>query len=230
MERKDQDLATASRDALADAARSLSRLDLSCDPSPCTVMLDGAETKAARRYVLPGTHIVTANDGKDGRAEERVNAVAGATYTLALHVAPPAATPVSPPPAASPPGEPQEPASHEAGPDRQPSTAHKPLTPPFFYGGVAVSAIFLGVTVWSGIDTLNAKSNLPARTDPRYSGAREDVYAKARRSDILFGTTVFLGGLTTAAAFLWVDWGASGESASFVPVPGGGLVTARGRF
>jgi hypothetical protein len=226
----DPELATRSREALAEATRSLARLELTCEPSPCSLFVDGAATTAGNRYLLPGTHGVAATAADGNRTEEQLALIAGAAYTVVLHAVPRGqsaeAANVSTDVAGAPAREPSE-SAPKPEPEGKRADVKKPLPPAVFYVGVGVTVILAGVGIWSGVDTLSAKGK----------ESRDDVYAKARRSDALWASALVVGGLTAASGFLWVEWGNSrsggekgGGSAGLTPVPGGALATAQGRF
>src|SRR5439155_7359357 len=81
----DATISAEAREALSDASTRLALVELSCDVDPCTLALDGARVPAGRVRIVPGTHdfVATMKDG--AHADEHVNAVAGATYRLAMH-------------------------------------------------------------------------------------------------------------------------------------------------
>jgi hypothetical protein len=196
------------REALAEAATHLCRLDLSCDamPStPCTISLDGEPTTTGA-FVLPGTHQLGALSGAQA-AEERLVCAAGARYRIALGVR-------TSPLRDAPPGSP--------GP-----AAGGGLHPAAFFAGAAVTAVLAGVTVWSGLDALAAKRALPlAPTQPEET----DVLGRARRTDyLLLGAGV--AGLGTAALGLFgTTWHRAPVAAALVPSPAGAMLVGSWTF
>jgi hypothetical protein len=193
----------AAREALAEAATRLARLELSCDAAPCAIDLDGAPVEGGS-YVLPGTHLVAARGPGGAVAEERVIAMAGATYRLALHpVAGPAPRPV----------EPIEP-------------ARSGLPRAVFFTGLGASALLVGITAWSGADALSSKHALPAAP----TQAQEDaVLARARRTDFLLAGAAVAAVVTTVIGARFTSWGGR-VSAGVAPVAGGAALIAGGRF
>src|SRR5262249_5194878 len=152
-----------------------------------------------RRFVLPGTHDVSAETPDGARASEHVNAVAGATYRLALR----AETPTHSPPSTASPSSEAQPKS--AVPADSPASAatdsgsashassSKTLPPAVFYAGLGATVFFVAVTAWSGLDTLAEKAKYD---DAPAEYSQEKVWSKAHRTDYLVGATLVLGAAT----------------------------------
>jgi hypothetical protein len=209
--------AALAREALADAARSLSRVDVRCAPEPCTVTLDGEPATPGVQYILPGTHDFSAVGPRGPRVTEHMSTAAGASYRVALwHASRPAPPDFDDP---------------EPGPgalrDETPSRA-KPLPPAAFWIGVAATAGMIGLTTWSGLDALSEKN---AREPSGYSDTeREAIGDRARRTNYFLAGSAVLGGATAVAGIWFVDWGAKARAA-VAPLPGGGVVvTTQGWF
>jgi hypothetical protein len=116
-------------------------------------------------------------------------------------------TPAQQTPAATEPAPRQEPAREPAVPPLAPSGG---VPQSVFWMGAAATGALVGVTVWSGLDTLSEKDALPSRSDPGYATAAEDVSDDATRTDWLLAATLVTG-LSTAAIAIWaVDWQDSG--------------------
>src|SRR5689334_14218242 len=146
--------AALAREALVEAARSLTRVEVTCSPTPCTVAVDGAPLRDSALYVLPGSHDFVGTGANGATASEHVNAVAGASYRVTLTpkapeqlVSAPVATRPVPQPKPAPAPIPPEP------------SRTKPLSPAVFYAGVAGTAALVALTTWSGIDTLSKKDS-----------------------------------------------------------------------
>jgi hypothetical protein len=225
-ETADAKLAAQGRQALLDAARHLARLELSCEPEPCTLTLDQVEVKSGSHYVLPGTHAVSAGAPGFAPDDERLRLDAGVTYRVLLHPVPPGSaerpseiareTPTTP--SAAPPN------------DRGArDSARKPFSPVVVYTGAAVTAVFTALTIWSGIDTLSAKSDLPDRPS---QSELDDMDGKMLRSNLLGAGALISAGLTTYAGLALVDWNQSAAPGhgSLRSVPRGALLTFAGRF
>lgn len=207
-------LAASARKAQADSARHLARVELGCQPGPCTITFDGEANAPGSHYVLPGTHKALATSGA-ARAEQSLDLEPGATYRVVLH-------PVTP-------GSTRHAAeiTRSAPPARDRSAASKPLPPAVFYVGVGATVVLAGATTWSGLDTLSAKHALPDRPTTAQVDA---VKSRILRTDILLGGSVIAAALTTWAGVSLVDWNGGTASAVLVPAPGGALGAAVGRF
>jgi hypothetical protein len=129
--------------------------------------------------------------------------------------APGAPKPVEPPPAAPP----LEHASHG-------------WSPVIVYFGGALTLALAGITVWSGIDTLQQKDAF----DRTPSQNNLDVgRQKEARTNVLIAATSGVAALTAVTAFVLVDWrhGSSKEPGAGATVQlgaGPGSVVLRGAF
>jgi hypothetical protein len=199
-------LAARGREALVLAASKLATLDLRCENADCAIRIDGTRVEEIPAYVLPGSRVLVAEAAEGARAEERMSLAAGVRYQITLH-------PVAPGDHArradvvSGAGAGTEVAGVTPGDGAsQRDATGKPLSPGVFYAGVGVSVVLAGATVWSGADTLGAKSDLSA-TSPR--AQVDSVRNKALRTDLLLGGTLLVSAATAYAGFALVDWGAS---------------------
>ncbi|EYF02420.1 hypothetical protein [Chondromyces apiculatus] len=105
--------------------------------------------------------------------------------------------------------------------------------PPFvFFGGVAATAVLGGVTIWSGIDTLNNPGEDAVRAGCVGQGTGcalyQEALGKETRTNVLLGVTAGVGVLTVVSA-LFTDWGSSGRGASTGRRRVEPIVTATGR-
>lgn len=194
------------REALAEAATRLSRLELSCDAGPCALALDGAPAQPSN-YVLPGTHLAAARSPAGAAAQERVVAMAGATYRIVLH-------PVSPDAA---------PRMGEAPPE--PASSGLPRA--VFFTGLGASALLAGITAWSGVDALAGKRALPAAPS---QGQEDIVLARARRTDFLLGGAALAAVATAVIGLRFTRWTGGHAGVGIAPVAGGLALAAQGRF
>ena len=102
------------------------------------------------------------------------------------------------------------------------------------------TAIALGVTVWSGINTINSPGVNAVRADCVGQGASCPAYVEGRneqlRTNVLIGVTAGLGAATGVIGLFFTRWSHAPEKAptpiggSFTPLPGGGAVGLSGRF
>ena len=235
-----EELLRLAREALTESATHLARIDVSCAPAanvgagraartapgaadePCAIAIDGAPVDAGTHYVLPGTRRFTASLAGGAPDEQPLTCNAGATYTVVMR---PAGPSIAAPSATS---------IAKAAPDSSPG-----WPPAVVYAGAGLTAALAGVTVWSGVDALEAKSALPAVP---LRAQNEDVLARAHRTDGLVAGTI-VAGLATAAAAIWlVSWDRSGAptkttttgtakaSIGVAPSSDGVSAIVRGRF
>lgn len=80
--------ATLARDALTEAARNLTRIDVRCAPEPCTIVVDQVPVSSGPQYFLPGTHDFIGQGPNETRAAERLTTIAGASYRVVLELSP----------------------------------------------------------------------------------------------------------------------------------------------
>ncbi|MCA9598134.1 MAG: hypothetical protein KC776_32705 [Myxococcales bacterium] len=226
-EATEPDLAARARQALAEASKKLAAIDLACEPTPCTLTLDGATTKAGEAFVLPGNHQLVARGDADAQAEESMTLEAGARYRILLHPVKPGETSKAAdvaqtrqPAESAPPTRPE--AKSEPRRDR---VEPRPLSPGWFYAGAGATALLAGITTWSGLDALSGKRELPSTPT---TGQVDDVRGKVRRTDILLASTVIVGAATAYAGLELVQWGDASVSAAVAP--GELRLGARGRF
>jgi hypothetical protein len=133
----------------------------------------------------------------------------------------PTAAPAGPPPPAKPQVKRASAPSHASDAPDQPGRTWSPAV---FYAGAGLSAVLLGITVWSGVDTLHARSEQPYTADERSS-----VYARAHRTDALLAATVVLSGATAYVGLRLVDWGDHTQVAASLQ-PGGASMAVSGSF
>jgi hypothetical protein len=86
--------------------------------------------------------------------------------------------------------------------------SERPVSKGVFYAGAAATALAAGFVTWSGVSTLNAKSDF---LDDRTSEKREAVSERERRTNILLGITIVLGVGTAATGVFFVDWKTGNE-------------------
>jgi hypothetical protein len=167
-------------------------------PGYTTIEIDGQAIEGASVFVTPGTHIVR------GRSEsgvlERVQGVeAGGVASVAL------VQESAPPPNKDP--NDGSGSGKAIGKDQGKPVNLRVLPPAAVIGGGAATALFLGITVWSGIDTLNAKSDYDALPNQENLDIGR---GKQTRTNVLLGVTLGVAALTGAAAVFFVDWGKRG--------------------
>jgi hypothetical protein len=235
----------------------LHKVSVTC-ASPC-VLAAGTRAipgEAAARWVIyldPQPATVSASFLSGGSRQSLVEGKPGGSTELHFDpAADPGAAPApgpAPEPAPEPaPGPAPEPAPGPAPePDTAPDTAAAKGSglPVFvFLGGVAATAALGGVTIWSGVDTLNNPGPDAVRAACAGRGPScplyQDGLAKETRTNVLIGATAGAGALTLLAA-VFTDWGGGSTaegSANAAPRPTltaftdgrGAILGARGTF
>lgn len=89
------------------------------------------------------------------------------------------------------------------------------ISPAWFVVGAVATAALAGVTIWSGIDTLD-KHEAFVDGDASQKGPGQDAQL---RTNLLLGGTL-LSAAGTGITAIFVDWGTSGGSAT-APFPRG---------
>jgi tetratricopeptide (TPR) repeat protein len=169
--------------------------------------LDGAKVASSTVFVSPGVHVVEAR--KHGKlARERPRLEAGATLSLALvepEDEPPPPLPPPPPPAPEPP---------------------RGLSPVYTAVGGGLFVLGAGLTVWSGLDTLEQKKSFDALPTQRNL---DEGRSRESRTNLLLLATGGVAVATAAVAVFFTDWG-PGRSGSPQVGVGPGSVVIRGGF
>lgn len=210
----DRDSATA---AMREIEPKLAKVEIHA-PSFEGVTVDGKpledidEHGDAIVYLTPGTHVVLGKqNGKE--AKQTRDVPAGSSSSMVLEIAP---EPVAPPPVAPPP--PVEPEHHG-------------VSPAVVIGlGGGLTAIGLGLSIWSGLDTLDQRSAFDkAPTQDNLDAGR----SKELRTNVFIGVTAGVAALTVAAAIFLVDWKGSKKEAPPVTAQvgfGPGSFSVQGTF
>jgi hypothetical protein len=231
----------------------LQRVQVTCAPA-CLLIAGGSETLPGEPstrwivYVDPGKATLLGSFG-EGRptASKEVAAVAGRTTSVTLEAKSKAAPPAPPAPPAPAPPQPvvaPPPASPEPPPPPpEPSSGHG-APRGVFYGGLAVTAVLAGVTVWSGVDTLSNPGADAVRTACAGKGEACPEYEAGRahqaRTNVLLGATIGTAAATGLIGLFFTSWKGreAASSASTAPrvlpsasvLPSGGALGAVGRF
>lgn len=159
------------------------------------IEIDGQVIEGTSAFVTPGTHIVRGRS--QGNVIERVQSVeAGGVASVALvqESAPP--DPKTPDNGSG--------SGNAKGEDQGKPVNLRVLPPAAVIGGGAATALVLGITIWSGVDTLSAKSDFDAAPTQDNLDIGQ---GKQTRTNVLLGVTLGLAALTGAAAVFFVDWG-----------------------
>lgn len=177
--------------ALKDLSNRLARVEIHATDIE-DVKVDGTPIDTPAVYVTPGAHVVEGRTKDSRPVRQAQNVEAGDVVSVAL---------VPPPIAPAKSVEPEKPA------DKKPAAGGGGggWSPAVFYVGGAVTLALAGVSVWSGLDTLQAKNAFDQNPTP---DALDAGRQKQLRTNILIGATAGVGVLTLAAAAFFVDWSA----------------------
>ncbi|MET0283096.1 MAG: hypothetical protein ABW352_01445 [Polyangiales bacterium] len=174
-------------DVLAKARPQLTRYTFQCS-DPCTVVVDRSVTMVAPEhtqvvYLAPGTHDVELGFADDAVHRVKLTGTAGEARTV--KVARPASAPRA--------------AKLRVDSDDAPAPApRRGLSPAYFWSAAALTVVAGGITLWSGLDLLNAKDDFeksPTRTK------FDDGESKDTRTSALLGVTSVLAVSTVTLAF-----------------------------
>jgi hypothetical protein len=186
----------------------------------CSVAVDDKivaveKVKTFRFFVTAGKHELRISWSDDRTKTVAIEAKPGASQTLELEApslpspTPPPLPPVAPAPIVTP--QPLLPA-----PDvTQASSSSRPLGPAAFVAGAALTAVGLGLTVWSGIDAEKNPGQAAVKSDCVGLGDGCAEYqqglAAQRRTNILVAGTSGVAALTAVIGVFFTHWHGGGE-------------------
>jgi tetratricopeptide (TPR) repeat protein len=213
----DQNLIKLGSDLDRRVRAELFQLNTTCD-TPCDLtvggkIVHGPPDTQRTLFVLPGALTVRAG-WSDNRSEaKQIQAEKGGTGELAFVTPPPpentAKAPTDPGPAAV--------AGPDATKDEGALKKSSGWPPTIFFVGAGLTAVAGGITVWSGIDTVNNPGADKVEDECRGQGDSCALYqeglSKQRRTNILIGVTAGLGVATLVVGLFATDW-SGGKSAS----------------
>ncbi len=210
----DPDIAKVAPDVLTRARSELYEITISCDEA-CeladgTKVVHGAAARQRTVFLTSGTHELRAGFADGRTVDKSVGAIPGTNGTLSFEAPPPEPEVAAP----------SEPEPVIASTTPEPTLDEEPkkpggLSPVVFYVAAGATVVAVGVTVWSGLDTLKNPGQDRVRTECREGDVSCPTYkaglAHQRRTNILIGVTAGLGVATGLIAALAVNW--SGDSA-----------------
>lgn len=201
----DEGIQKLSTEILDTLGPHLFHLRVECKPA-CSIAVDRrvvsfSDEDEIEVFVKAGEHELVASFGDDRVVERTFTAKKGGDRTFTLKAPPPkkSAPPEGGPGVGQPP------------PDKAQKT--KPLSPWVFGVAAGLTAVAGGITIWSGIDTLNNPGTDAVRRDcagqdescPTYQAGLD----AERRTNLLIGTTAGLGVVSAAIGLFFTDWGGS---------------------
>ena len=174
---------------------------------PCELVADSKIVHGARAtertvYLLPGSHAVVADFGEGRTTSQSFEAVetnAGeVTFELPVQPVEADTTPASVDP------DPDPPPTHDQGTQEKTSG----WSPTVFWVGAGLTAVAGGVTIWSGVDTINNPGAERVRNECSDEDCQlyKDGVAKQNRTNVLIGVTGALGLATILVGALATDW------------------------
>jgi len=207
----DTEIQAIAPDVLTRARASLYEVTISCS-EPCeladgTKIVHGAAAKQRIVFLTEGAHALRAGFA-DGRSESKsVEAAVGTTGALSFEGAP--AESEAPPEAAPPPPPPPE-------PEKEPEPKKGGGLPPVvFWAGLGATAVAGGITIWSGIDTVNNPGEERVKAECAPHDEQCPTYLEGRskqtRTNILIGVTAGLAVATGVLAIVGIDWGGGSD-------------------
>ncbi len=225
------------------ARQTLFELTANCD-EPCELTVGGKlvhGTPDTQRvlFVVPGTLTVRAGWSDNRNDSRRVEAVAGGNGEVSFTAPEPeVAEVVEKPPAPSPPPPVDTPPPAE-------DKAWAGLPRAVFFASAGVTAVLVGVTVWSGIDTVNnpGADRVRAECTTEDCALYQDGLSRQHRTNALIGVSIGVGAATALLGAFATDWAGKKQApetaaklqrrrvdvAPWASAQGGGLA-AFGRF
>lgn len=174
------------------------------------VHVDDAPVDAPSVYVTPGAHVVAGktSDGTVVRQSSDVQAGDVVSISLVPSAAGATASVAPAPPTTSAPGPGAAPSATTPAPDESeqeqaPSSSSRHWSPVFVYFGGAVTLALGGITIWSGLDTMQQKDTFDK--NPTQSNL-DSGKSKEMRTNVLIGATAAVGVVTGVTALFLIDW------------------------
>ena len=222
---------------LAEAKEKLGQIELSCDQD-CNVLIGprlvhGRASKSWVLFVKGGKQNLSITFSNDRQVKETVNVAEADSVTVAVKApAMPIAAPIATDTDIVEDETPVEEVVESSG-----------MSPVVFWSGVGVTSLGLGLSIWSGIDTINNPGEEAIQagcTDPVTDC---DLYQQGKsnetRTNILWVGTGVAAIATTLIGVLWTDWSGKDSSSSdsakikvrpYISVSNGALLGAYGSF
>jgi hypothetical protein len=190
--------------------------DLPCDLTVGGRIMHGAPSTLRTLYLQPGALTVRAG-WSDNRSDSKEIQAEAAGKEEVSFVAPTLAAAKS---MAKEPSEPvaADPATFDSNKDEGPEKKWSGLPPALFFVGAGLTVVAGGITIWSGIDTVNnpGADTVKAACDnqqPNCTELYDEGVGKQKRTNVLIGVTAGLGVVTVLVGALATDWGGGKSSA-----------------
>jgi hypothetical protein len=197
-------------------------------------IVSSERVKESSLFVNAGTHELLVSWSDDRNERVSIQATEGGSETLRLD------PPVAPaPPVPAPPASVPVPAASAVPPAPgpvEPPSAPKPYGPAVFITGAALTAVGLGIAVWSGIDTENDPGRDAVRANCVGQGTSCSTYQTGVkhevRTDVLAGVTGGLAVVTAVVGLFFTQWSPARPTvgAHWTPRVGIGQAGVEGSF
>jgi hypothetical protein len=206
---EEQNLLRLAGDLAKRARVTLFELTATCD-TPCELtvggkLIHGQPDTQRVMFVLPGAVTVRAG-WSDNRSDSRqVQAEAGGSGEVSFSAPPlPEVEAVAKEPVVAPRPAPAEPSL----PPEETDAKSAGWSPVVFYAGAGITAVLTGVTVWSGIDTLNnpGKNRVREACSSEACQLYQDGVGRQHRTNALIGVTLGVGAATALVGLFATDW------------------------
>ena len=204
---EEQNLLKLAGDLAKRARQTLFELTATCD-QPCELavggkLVHGVPDTQRVLFVAPGSLTVRAGWSDNRNDSRRVEATAAGSGEVSFTAPEPEAAEVAekPPEAAPPP-------PVEAPPPAE-DKKWAGLPPAVFYASAGVTAVLVGVTVWSGLDTVNnpGADRVKAECANEDCALYRDGLDRQHRTNALLGVTIGVGAATALLGVFATDWG-----------------------
>jgi hypothetical protein len=236
-------------DAIAEARPHVYEVQIS-SPDRYSVAVDekivaAERVNESRIFVTPGTHELLVSWSEERNTRISIHAREGGTGSLALE---PPVLPAPPPPGPSSlpmPPTPTAPVLAVVIPPAPvvPPPASKPFGPAVFISGAALTAVGVGLIVWSGVDTLSRPGASTVRNlcSGGYDGSAlcQNAYKEGTgeqlRTNVLIAVTSGVAAATAIVGIFFTQWSAptpagAGPAPRLSPVVGFDRIGLEGTF
>jgi hypothetical protein len=198
-----------------------------CSAAVDEKVVDAERVKSFRFFVDPGKHDLVVGWSNDRTMTIKLEARAGASKTFDLE----------PPPPPPPPSE--GPVATPGSPQPAPPPSAKPFGPAVFFTWAGLTAVGVGVTIWSGIDAENHPGTAAVKAGCVGQGTSCSLYQQGLqaqvRTNVLLAATGGAAAVTAVLGIFFTQWSHDDRQAprtglTLTPVMGIGQAGLLGAF